>query len=67
MLCYTSISYRIETFLLRAEGCLISLELLEYGMHQRLLLFLNGVKPDIILVYPRTRQVLLVPTDLPGN
>jgi hypothetical protein len=43
------------------------LELLEYGMHQRLLLFLNGVKPNIILVYPRARQVLLVPTDLPGN
>jgi len=36
-------------------------------MHQRLLLFLNGVKSDIIFVYPRARQVLVVPTDLPGN
>ena len=43
------------------------MELLEYGMHQRLLLFLNCVKPNIILVYPRAREVLLVPTDLPGN
>jgi hypothetical protein len=36
-------------------------------MHQRLLLFLNGVKSNIILVYPRAREVLLVPTDVPGN
>ena len=63
----TSISYRIETFLLWTEGCLISLELLEYGMHQRLFLFLNGVKPDIVLVYPRARKELVISTDLPGN
>ena len=63
----TSISYRIESFLLWAEGCLISLELLEYRMHQRLLLFLNGIKSDIVLVYPRARKVLVVSTDLSGN
>lgn len=36
-------------------------------MHQRLLLFLNGVKPNIVLVYSWARQILVVPTDVPGN